>query len=302
MQNNNLSGIWGTNNRSHTNTTEMFSSRLTERILLPPLMIISLYLAICTVIYQARKHRSDMKWTNRLCTMAGTSPFLMTLGFPIDIFANGVSDILCNFQFIWANFFYLLNRLIVFQVLWLRQKTLYDGTGFIYSTAQLKVIKFFQYLVVLINFVTFVMSVYVGFFSLKKLTSKGCVNVDPISRATIAVIVGPFTVGQIILLILILVPLINHIRSVSKAGNSTTRAEQFVIRIGVFTGLCVGTDILFLLASGAGSGLLGSSASIMFFPLLNSYNLLLNTGCMLLSFRDYRERLWPGKPKVQPSC
>lgn len=239
----------------------------------------TLYLFILQLLHYRKKHIVSREQTGKkLSIMLAATSGVIFLELSSDV-ARLYCDDKCHpmiedalFDVVMIK--YLASLLMIYSVLWLRQRSFYTVVAFSSLTNQFT--RFVsKYLLAFIIF--FGISILVSSIVLLRFStcSEGCWPIYML----VALICYPM-ISQLSLLMLFLHPLLKH-RSTNNASN-TAEYLPLMRRVCVLTATCLSTDIFTIVV-----------AFYIRSRSPNDVNLLSNLLCLIFSTTDWRERIFP---------
>lgn len=116
-------------------------------------------------------------------------------------------------------------------------------------------------------------------------------DTSPLIRLLAPLVFSTWIVFQLLLLLLTLLPLLRHIRAPPARPARHGRFRHVVMRLCACALVCVACDALFVLVVRACTDV--TKRYFDFVPLCYSLNATINLYASLLSYVNYRQRLWP---------
>lgn len=224
---------------------------------------------------------------NRLCTLCALALLLQCTWFVIEVYGKNFSSYaMCRTYANTGVTLGLINKLIIYTVLWIRQFSFQKSSeaAKLESNAMLGISYGTLAGIVILcatQEVAFVMRPV-------KITESRC-HVEegpPVLYHLIRISYVAFTLCQISLLVLVLLPVFRHLR---KKTRDNSRMRNMVIRLSVCTVVCVVSDLLPLVVAVSKLGDLVAGYVSFFF----AFNCIVNIISLFASFSDYSQRLAP---------
>lgn len=270
-------------NATQSGDFQPFASRLAEDVLAGMLIAVSSYLSVASALYQHANGHRNLKWTNRLCTIAAVSLLFEGCWFEFEIHGS-MSDGLCQLYVVVSVVMLFFNKSFAYLVLWIRQRSFYNLPTVKISS---KASRFFSSLI-LIGIVVFpLFQIALHLLHDIQATPAGCIALKSPSFVSVAIPVSHtlFVLFEVALLGLVLFPIAKYWRR--RSCINRVKIVHLVVRLSVCTAVCVVTDLLFLIVSMHRP----AWASLTYIPAVYSINAIINTIALYVSFADYRKRL-----------
>nr|CAB3263072.1 uncharacterized protein LOC100187425 [Phallusia mammillata] len=277
------------------NTTALFTgyteyaSRPMEETMIVILIIISAYFSIVAICYQFKHGQANVKWTNRLCTICAVMLLTQSCWFVIEVMnRNNVTDATCKAYVAVSLILLTFNKSFVYLVLWIRQYTFFKNPRLAQNASRTLFVISYITLAGILILPLCTLSFHLAMTSYA--TPVGCVS--KYEGAAVALrLANPvtymlFALCQVVLLGLVLHPIVGHLRRNNGDGS---KIQQVVMRLCACTVICVTTDIGFLVFV----SMIPKWASNSFLPVVYSFNAVINTAALYVSFTDAMERFVP---------
>lgn len=248
---------------------------------------ISMYLLIATLYYAVERH-SAAKRLQRVCNVQCTcASFLLavqTLLVEINVH-KGETRALCALMSSVQNLIATATRALVFSGLWMRQNAVAGGGG------GRKPMTSSVLAAIVVTAIVQGATRVVGSATSIVETTTGCFMSTP--RPYVAVIASMVTASwsciQFVLLRLTTRPLVRQIEVEKRMGRSAGRLRAVVIRLRACACVCILADLSFLVAF----HVFRQIDHLNHLYLSSNYNLITYLLATLLSFIDYRQRIFP---------
>ena len=289
-----FTGLSTTANSSTSFTTEAaedeaFTKCPQKETVTSLLILLGSYLCVSAFWYQLHPNIShrNLKWTNRLCVMASIVLLAQCIWFTVETYTTTLCESsICVVYSIVGVSLGIVNKFVVYIVLWLRQYSFYNSSSAAQSSS--KVISIISW-VTMVGIILFSLTQAIA-FNLRpwKNTSTSC-KVDPGSKTLYWISYLSyiaFLLCQVSVLILIILPICRHLRKKNKVNS---KMRDVVIRLSVCTCVCIVSDVIPL-----GLAMLALQHPVsLFIHFMFKCSCVINVISLYASFSDYARRLMP---------
>ncbi|CAK8673283.1 unnamed protein product [Clavelina lepadiformis] len=263
---------------------------ITEESMAGVLLIITSYLVLVTVWYQVKVGQKKLVLSDTLCTLTVFTLLIRISAFEFALRVRGSTN-MCKIFGNWNFSGYAFNLFLPYLILWIRQRGFYNAQGQErLNTLKVKIISWITLIGIVASPV--VQNAFRIVHGKMVSTPMGCrPSTDRYGRLVFNILanvgVGLSTFFQLVLLMLVLYPIIDHVSRTNLRHSS--RMKKTIFRMAACTAICITSDLLFLITVHVKP----AGASRFFTGLCSCYNMTINACMVVCSFADWRRRFFP---------
>ncbi|CAK8673284.1 unnamed protein product [Clavelina lepadiformis] len=263
---------------------------ITEESMAGVLLVLTSYLVLVTVWYQVKFGQRKLMLLNTLCTLAVFTLLIRISAFEFAL-RVGTSTRMCTIFQIWNFSIYVFNLFLPYLILWIRQRGFYNAQGQErLNTLKVKVISWITLIGIVASPV--VQNAFRIVHGKMVSTPMGCrPSSGRYDRLVFNILAnvgfGLSTFFQLVLLMLVLYPIIDHVSRTNLRHSS--RMKNTIFRLAACTAICITSDLLFLITRHVRP----AGASRFFTGLCSCFDTTINVCMVVCSFADWRKRFFP---------